>query len=131
MDKVSTKIIKTVNSNPIQSDFHETIKGIKYVAEFVQFAHWMSTPIQFREPEFQRDFAVQIGVSEDTLTDWKKHPKFWPLVQSLISVWIKERIPDVVGGLYENVLKVGNAKEVELYLRLAGIQISKDNKKGK
>lgn len=131
MDNTDTKVIKTVNSTPIESGFQQTIRGVKYVTEFIQFAHWISTPIQFREPEFQKDFALQIGVSEDTLTDWKNHPKFWPLVQSLISVWIKEKVPDVVGGLYENVLKAGNAKEVELYLRLAGIQIPKDSKKKK
>lgn len=119
---------KIVKATPINSDFL-LIKGIRDATGFLKFIDWMATPKHLREPEYQKDFAVQIGVSEDTLTDWKKHPQFFQLMQSRISNWIKERVPDVIGALYENASVKGKAKDVEMFLRLAGAWIRKEDSK--
>ncbi|GEM_PF-1419674 len=121
---------KSLLPTPIYSDSPIAISGIKHVTEFIQFVNWFATPGQFREPENQKEFAEQIGVAQDTLTDWKKHPKFWPLVYSSMSQWIKEKIPDAIGGLYNNIMEKGSAGAVELFLRLGGIN-NQNNKKSK
>lgn len=129
MKKEKSKIIQTT---PSHSDYHFVIKGIKHIPEFLQFVHWFATPKQFKEPENQKEFAKSIGVCQDTITDWKKHPQFWPLVFASISEWVKEKIPDAVGGLYERILEDGNPKAFEIFLRLGGINdegIKKLNKK--
>ena len=66
-----------------------------------------------------------VGVCEDTLTDWKRHPQFWPLVQQHMVQWMKEAVPDVIYGLYKNASGEGKAKDVEMFLRLSSIEINK------
>ena len=109
---------------PIRSDFLPQILYVKNVSAFVQFAKWYATPGQFREPENQKEFARSVGVCEDTLTDWKRHPQFWPIVQIAMSEWMKEHIPDVMGGLYLKTQgEKCSAKDVEMFLRIGGIKI--------
>ncbi|MFH1990242.1 MAG: hypothetical protein ABIJ19_00025 [Patescibacteria group bacterium] len=119
---------KIAKATPINADFL-LIKGIRDTVGFLKFIDWMATPKYLREPEYQKDFAVQIEVSEDTLTDWKKHPQFFQLMQLRISNWIKERVPDVIGALYENASTAGKAKDVEMFLHLAGAWMRKKDSK--
>ena len=123
----TNKIIKSI---AIHSDY-SVISGVKDLGGFLKFIDWIATPQYLREPKFQKDFAELIGVHEDTLTDWKKHPKFSLLLQSKISIWIRERVPDVIGALYETASSKGESKDVELFLRLAGMQTKKEKKDGK
>jgi len=109
----------------IQSDNSKIISGIKLVAEFCQFAQWSATPRQFRELKTQKEFAASIGVDEDTLSIWKHHPKFWTITQSAIRLWIRERVPDVLGAVYNSAMGAG-AKQAGVFLRAAGML---DNKK--
>jgi len=115
--------------NPIKSDNPEIISVIKLVPEFIKFAQWLATPRQFREVKTQKEFAQSIGVNEDTLSDWKKKPELWNLFRKFLSNWIKERIPDAIGGLYSNACNEGKSKEVLAFVRLGYMDINKPNKK--
>jgi len=110
---------------PIHSDSQLVIPDVNRVVEFVRFTKWFAIPGMFREPENQKQFAEAVGVCEDTLTDWKRHPLFWPLVQQALGDWMKDHIPDVIGGLYLKTQHKPTAKDVEMFLRLAGSDINK------
>ncbi len=109
---------------PTHSDNATIIPALQRVPEFLQFTQWFATPRQFREPKTQKDFAKLVGVSEDTLTDWKRHPNFWPLAQEAMGTWIQEQVPDAIGALHQKILiKKASAKEIEIFLRLAGVSL--------
>lgn len=116
---------KNMATIPIHSDSRLVIPSVYRFPEFMQFVAWYATPRQFREPKTQKGLAELVGVCEDTLTDWKRNPQFWPLVQQALADWIKDRVPDVIGGLYQKAFHKGNAKEVEMFLRLSGAETSK------
>ncbi|MDE1925415.1 MAG: hypothetical protein KGH79_04555 [Patescibacteria group bacterium] len=113
---------------PIRSDFSPILVGVNLQAEFVKFAIWFGTPRSMRDPKTQREFAATIGISEDTLTDWKRRPEFAPLVWRAMREWIAERVPDVLEGLYDKACTKGNAKEVEMFLKIAGMDIKSEKK---
>lgn len=119
----STKnVIYKSNSTSIQSDSCEIVENVQKVAEFMEYVQWLATPRQLRKQKTQKEFADFIGVSQDTLSDWKRHPKFWPLVQKFTSQWIRERVPDVINGLYSNACAEGKANDVKMFLHLAGMK---------
>ncbi|MDR3642527.1 MAG: phBC6A51 family helix-turn-helix protein [Candidatus Doudnabacteria bacterium] len=126
----TTKITKVEQGivtipNPNQSDSVRVFANVQLVPEFMRFAQWCGTPRRLRQPFTQKELAEEIGVSQDTLTDWKNHPDFWPLVKETVVSWMRAKIPDVIGGLYERAANKGSAKEVEFFLRLAGMDMDK------
>jgi hypothetical protein len=115
--------------SPIQSDL-VVLSDIKLISEFNQFTKWSATPRQFRDDRTQKEFAETIGVCEDTLTDWKNHPQFEVQVYQHMQKWMKDRIPDVIGGLYlKATSEKASIKDVEGFMRLGGEIISEDNNK--
>jgi hypothetical protein len=120
---------KQVISTRIRSDFLPVVARVNLQAEFVKFALWFGTPRSMREPKTQKEFAAGIGVSEDTLTDWKRRPEFAALVWRAVREWMSERVPDVFEGLYYRACEKGGAKEVEMFLRFAGMEVSSNKNK--
>lgn len=119
---------KETNLTPIQSDLPKVIPHVDRVTDFISFAHWFAAPREERRHKTQKDFAKAIGVSQDTLTDWKTNPCFWPLVQQFISQWMKEIVPEIISSLANTATGKGKASEVKLFLQLAGININQSNK---
>jgi hypothetical protein len=111
---------KTQNIIPIQSDF-QIITNVQRMPELIQFIEWYAVPKKFRNPRDQKGFAKKIGVCEDTITNWKNHDAFLPLLQKAMKKWMIDHVPDVIGGLYTKACSKGHAKDVEMYLRISGI----------
>lgn len=80
------------------------------------FVRWVALPKVLREPRTCREFAKKVGVSQDTLTDWKKIWGFWREVEVEQSTYFREQSSDVLQALV-NRAKVGRAAEVKLYLQ--------------
>ncbi len=108
-------------NNRIRTDLPKIIPNVNRVADFLQFAQWMAIPQVSRKQKTQKDFANEIDVDEDTLTNWKRNPNFYPIVQQFTDEWMKERRSDVIDALYQNACREGKAKDVLTFLKLSGI----------
>ena len=105
---------------PIRSDF-PAVSGIRDISGFIRFVEWMATPKHLRVPDHQKDFAEEIGVHQDTLTDWKRHPQFFLLVQAKVLAAVQEYVPDAINALCERASFEGKPGQVKLLLQLAGV----------
>lgn len=115
---------------PIHSDYLPAIPDVRRVPEFIEFVRWNALPTWHRKLKTQKEFAKRIGVSQDTLTDWKKHPEFWPLVWHFLCEWMKEQTSDIIGGLHEKITSgKGSASDVKLFLNLANGKTNSSKKK--
>jgi len=84
----------------------------------IAFVEWVAMPEAERVPRTQQEWAIEFGVPERTLSNWKKQ------------VWFREALSTLYGQLNvspERVQKVldaahtvavgGNTKAMEIYLR--------------
>ena len=77
--------------------------------EQILFAEWLAIPTCERVPKHQRALAVQLGVCDGTLGEWKKIPEIWEVRDSFISTKSKELVPEAVKTI-KNLLNSENAK---------------------
>lgn len=124
MKNTHTDDTKVTKTNPIYSDISVVVSDIYKLPEFLKFTEWYATPRYLREIKTQKEFAVSIGVCEDTLTDWKRNPKFTFFVQKNISGWVKDRIPEVINSLYEKASGEGKIGHIKMFLQLGGIDLN-------
>jgi hypothetical protein len=96
-------------------------KGQAKVAERLEFIRFTALPRVFREKEWgfnlDVDFAKKFNVRPETLCAWKKDPEFWESIRDTLKLWGKDRIPDVLAGMYKKAISEGNATEVKLWLQ--------------
>jgi len=78
-------------------------------ADQIAFAEWLALPFMERQPKHQKDLAAQLGISEKTLTEWKKIPEIWEVRDSVISTKGKELVSEAM-AVMEKVLKSPNLK---------------------
>jgi hypothetical protein len=128
--EVMSKAKKIKVITPILSDLTPVPTGIHRDVEFMKFVENQATPLEMREFKTQKEFALHFGLSEDTLTDWKKKPEFWQIFRQIVGIKIQEGLPDVLCGLYHRASELAEPPVVAMYLQLAGMEInSKSNKK--
>lgn len=91
-------------------------------AERQIFISFSALPKQFRQKEYgfdsDADFGKKYQVNKNTLTDWKKEPKFLDEMRRLRRHWGWERTPNVIFGLYRKILAEGGAAEVRLWMQI-------------
>jgi hypothetical protein len=109
-------------NNPIAFQFGKPPKGIKRLHEYRKFVVFMATPEQFREKEFgckdQQGFSRTTNISERQLINWKRMEEFWPEVNRVSGVYLKQYTPAVKGAMLQKILKHGDAAEVKLWHQL-------------
>lgn len=88
----------------------------RHATEYQQFIEWMALPVKEREPKTQKELAVQFGLSEWTLSQWKLRNGFWPEVEKIRRSWAKGKTSEILEGLYKKA-KEGHAAEVKLWLQ--------------
>lgn len=82
-----------------------------------KFVVWCALPEPLRDPKTQGEFASQHGVHENTLSKWRRDPKFWEEVREGVKTWNKDRLPNVMAALYKTILTKGSGVEAKLWLQ--------------
>jgi hypothetical protein len=93
-------------------------KPPRHVFEYADFARWVALPKSLRDPQTQRELALQFGVGEDTLSEWKGRTGFWDVVSDYRKTWGRERTPDVLLALFLRATKTGDPRACELWLEV-------------
>jgi hypothetical protein len=62
----------------------------------IRLAEWLATPIVERQPKTQKELAMQLGVSEATLCNWKQDPEIWEYRDKLLRQAGKDKVPDAI-----------------------------------
>lgn len=98
------------------------------------FITWMALPEPLREPKViielpggktstrgatQEEFAKANRVTPATLSRWKKEANFWEEVEAKVKQWGREQLPNVMGALYQGIIKRQGAAETKLFLQWA------------
>ena len=64
----------------------------------------------------QVDFAKKYGVSQETLSGWKRRKDFVSAVDAKHRQWGLDTVPNVMAALYRRCLKYGISTDIELFL---------------
>ncbi len=103
------------NITPKYSNKNEST-GLIHVVEYEEFIAWLALPKSLKIPKTQAELANKLGVGPDTLSDWKLRDGFWDKVNDKMRSWAKEKTPDVIGILYDKIIKTGGASEIRIWL---------------
>jgi len=111
---MSKKQIKNTQGKP-------RIIGISKIAEHLEYIRFTATPRVFREKEWgyitDGDFAKKFKLNPCTLTEWRKSPDFWDQVKNRLRELFKDKIPDVMAGVYKKIVKDGSAAEAKFFMQ--------------
>lgn len=91
-----------------------------FTADQLRFIEWLALPKAEKKAKTQAAFAKEIGVHQDTLTDWKKLDGFMDLVVQRSRDLIKHAIPDTIAALVRSAKK-GSIPAIDRVLTMAGL----------
>jgi hypothetical protein len=103
---------QTPNNSNAQED-----EKLRHFDEYHQFVAWIGLPVSLRIPKTQKELAKNLGVGEDTLSEWKQRDGFFKAVEKKRKEWGQERTPEVIHALYKRIMKYGGATETKLWLQ--------------
>lgn len=84
-----------------------------------RFIEWLALPKSQRKPKTQALIAVDIGVHETTLSDWKKIPGFMDTVTTLTRNQVRDAMADVYGALVKAAAN-GDVQAMKLFFEMSG-----------
>ena len=67
------------------------------------FAEWLAVPTTERQPRSQKELAKQLGVSQQSLCQWKEIPELWDVRDSLVTSAAKDLIPEAIKVLKDRI----------------------------
>lgn len=91
-----------------------------WTVDQLRFIAWLALPKAERRPGTQRALAQQLGVGEDTLSDWKHLPGFIDDVNALARELVKHDVAEVLGVIRREAKKA-NLPYVNMVLAMAGL----------
>jgi hypothetical protein len=80
---------------------------------------WLATPALLRTPEYQKDLAVELGVSRETLDNWKNTPLFQDEVNKTVRLPLRDKLPEIYASLIKEA-EAGSYLHIKLLLEMAG-----------
>jgi len=92
-------------------------RALKRPDIYKEFVVWMSVFEGIREPKTQEEFAKKFGVSQDTLTDWKKRDDFWSAVETEWKKWGREKTTNIMNKLYTTIMQEGESANFRLWFQ--------------
>ena len=98
-------------------------KTEKRLAERAVLAVWLATPRVLRDVKSQQELAAILGVSETSMSLWKREPEFKKLFDSALIAGLREEISEVVqAGIAE--AKAGNVQAMRFVFEVYGDKFS-------
>lgn len=96
-------------------------KNVKRKADYLEFLKFSGVPRSLRDKQYgyidDVSFAKAHQLDPSTLCVWKAGPGFWDEVKDIIHFWGKDKTPDVIGALYQVIIKNPAAPEIKLWLQ--------------
>jgi hypothetical protein len=103
------------------TQIHPNKKTTRKEVEYQEFVRFTGTPRVFREKDWgynlDGEFAKKFKIHPSTLCEWKKGINFWDEVRDRVKFLFKDRIPDVIAGVYKKAVKDGSAAEAKLFMQ--------------
>ena len=90
--------------------------GIVEKRKLLMFIEWIAIPKDEKSIKTHQDFAKRIGVSKDSLTDWKKLPHFWKEVEIHEDQFFHSKVSEYMYGQVKSAIK-GNPQSAKLLLQ--------------
>ena len=112
--KVVEKDPKKPNKNKVSLFRFVKADAIKEKGKLLQFIKWYSIPKEVKDIKTQDQFAKQIGLGADTVSNWKNLEGFYEEVEVYHFNVMKRFLNDVGMGMVK-AAKNGNAKAMELF----------------
>ena len=95
--------------------------GQQKMAEKLEYIRFTGTPRVFRDKDWgfnsDSEFAKHFKVNPGTLSEWRKDPEFWNEVRDRLRTLLKDKIPDVMAGVYKKIIKDGSAAEAKFFMQ--------------
>lgn len=98
----------------------------------VRYIDWLLTPAKLREPAFQHQLAAELGVTEQTLRNWRKEPVFQRTMTERARGYVKAHaLPDILEALGRTAVgsspqQVAAAKLLIDFMEKGGVTPSAD-----
>jgi hypothetical protein len=112
---------KTVKKSKGTPQANPNTRGMAKVAEHLEYVRFTGTPRAFREKDWgfntDKEFANHFKVNPCTLVEWRKDPEFWNDVRDRLKDLLKDKIPDIMAGVYKKVIKDGSAAEAKFFMQ--------------
>ena len=75
----------------------------------IRLAEWLAIPLIERQPKTQAELAIQLGVTEATLCNWKHNPELWDYRDKLLRQTGKDLVPEAL-RVIKDLLESPNSK---------------------